>query len=76
MKYKTKDRYATGWSDPRGIFISPPLKDRIEYKTGMTNWFPPRYGVFKYVNGALSETVVDGVSQDAAQGYIKLLKEE
>ena len=75
MNYKDKDRYVVGFSDPRGFFQSR-FADRVEYKTGMTNWLPPRYGVFKYVNGALSETIVDGVSQDAAHGYIKLLKEE
>jgi hypothetical protein len=75
MTYKPKDRYATGWSDPRGFFLSG-FEDRVEYKTKMTNWLPPRYGVYKYVNGALSQTVIEGVSQDAAHGYIKLLKEE
>ena len=72
---KQIDRYRTGWADARGFFQSR-FVDRVEYKTKMTNWLPPRYAVAKFVNGALSETVIDGVPIETAQGYIKLLKEE
>ena len=75
MNYKDKDRYVVGFSDPRGFFQSR-FADHIEYKTAMTNWLPPRYGVYKYVNGALSQTIVEGVPIETAHGYIKLLKEE
>lgn len=71
------ERYQVGWSDPRGTFQTRfGIPDRIEYKMGMTNWMPPKYGVFKYINGCLSGAVVEDVSQDAAHGYMKLLKEE
>lgn len=72
---KQKDRYAVGFSDPRGLFQSR-FADRIEYTTRMTNWIPPRYAVIKYVNGARSQTMASGVSLETAHGYIKLLKEE
>ena len=67
MNDKDKDRYAIGLIG---------FEDRVEYKTAITNWIPPRYAVIKYVNGATSQIMVDGVSLKAAHGYIKLLKEE
>ena len=74
MNNKDKDRYAMGFSDPRGFFLIG-FEGRVEYKTAITNWIPPRYAVIKYVNGATSQIMVDGVSLKAAHGYIKLLKE-
>lgn len=75
MKDKDKDRYAMGFSDPRGFFQIK-FTEHIEYKTAMTNWLPPRHAVIKLVNGKEVQTMVDGVSLKAAHGYIKLLKEE
>jgi hypothetical protein len=74
MKYKDKNRYAMGWSDVMGTFSSR-FADRVEYKVKMSKWIPPRYAVVKYVNGGEAETIVDGVSQDTAKGYVKLLQE-
>jgi hypothetical protein len=75
MRYKDKDRYVVGFTDPRAMYSGEFLKDYIRYKIKMSNWLPPKYTVVKYVNGAEAQIMVSGVSKEVAEGYVKLLEE-
>lgn len=75
---KTKEKYAYGWSDPRAAF--DPRMPNFDF------WFyeiryafnSDGYQVIKrhVVHEDVVEVLASGLTKEAAEGFIKLLKEE
>jgi hypothetical protein len=67
--------YGYGWSDPRGLLYGPSVgiyRYEVVYK-----FRPMGYAVVKrsLVHQDVVEVLVNGLTKEAAEGFIKLLKE-
>ena len=67
----SKTRYSHGWTDPR-----MPNLDRYGYEVRYS-FNPKGYEVVKrnFNSGNVVEVVASGLKRDAAEGFIKILKE-
>jgi len=74
---KTKDKYAHGWTDPRAAF-DPRMPNLDSYRYEVSYRFVPEgYVVVKrnLVHQDVVEVLASGLTKEAAEGFIKLLKE-
>jgi hypothetical protein len=73
-----------GWIDPRSIYGSPTYGKAYTFEARKeTGWFKRTYEVVRISKYAVHgdwkpymEVLYSGLSKDAADGYVKLLKEE
>jgi hypothetical protein len=74
------ERYAVGWTDPRAMLYgeAPKYEYQVRYSFGRGNQPKRGYTVVKYdVTRTYleAEVLAHGLTREAAEGFIKLLKE-
>lgn len=77
----TKERFGVGWTDPRAMLHgeAPKYAYQVRYSFGLDGETKRGYTVVKYdvLRTYLPEEVLaSGLTREAAEGFIKLLKED
>ena len=75
-----QERFGAGWTDPRVLLYgeAPKYKHQVRYSFGLNGTTKKGYMVVKYevARNWKEEVLVDGLTLEEADGFLKLLEED
>ena len=73
-----RERYVTGWTDPRVPRFESEYVHQVRYTCGLDGKTKRGYTVVKYnlTRPEAEQVLAQGLTLDEANGFLKLLKEE